>query len=538
MYFREFDDVKDTLIRARERGISCSVLIGAGCSVKAGIPTAQGFVQIIEKNYPRDFARASEKTYPYCMAELATAEQRDLITGYIDKAKVNWAYIALAQLMRDKYIDRVLTTNFDPLIMRACALINLYPAVYDLAASQKFEPEKVPSPAIFHLHGQSTGFILINSKKAMQEHSKKLGPLFEDAGRGRVWLVIGYSGLNDPVFNHLAKVTDFENRLYWIGYQDDEPADHLKRNLLGDDKHAFYVKGFDADGFLVTLAQKLGCFPPDFVGKPFSYLENLYDTLTDYTLPKSDMAVNAMRYARSFVHEAVNNTQSIHSDTLQAWSDLLSGQYERVIALKEKSPQKEHPEIKNVIAWAYLALGNETLKELETSTDKDATYRKMCRYYQSAVLIKVDFHEALNNWGNALSEWAQTKSGSEAEELLRQACEKYESALSIKADKHEALNNWGVALSEWAQTKSGSEADELFRQSIDIFMKSEKLQEGRAAYNLACVSALMGRELDCQTWLEKSKQAGNLPSRQHIETDTDLDGVRHKDWFKCFVEEI
>ena len=61
--FREIEDIVETLKNARERGTKCSILIGAGCSVTAGIPTAQGFVDIIKEKYPRDYERAEEKTH-------------------------------------------------------------------------------------------------------------------------------------------------------------------------------------------------------------------------------------------------------------------------------------------------------------------------------------------------------------------------------------------------------------------------------------------------------------------------------------------
>ena len=37
--------------------------------------------------------------------------RRDLIGGYIDNAKINWAHLALAQLIDHDFVDRVLTTN-------------------------------------------------------------------------------------------------------------------------------------------------------------------------------------------------------------------------------------------------------------------------------------------------------------------------------------------------------------------------------------------------------------------------------------------
>jgi hypothetical protein len=169
-------------------------------------------------------------------------------------ARINWAHIAIAQLIKHGYVDRVLTTNFDPLVVRACALIGAFPAVYDFAASQVLKPADIPGEAVFYLHGQRTGFALMNTTEECRAHSKRLKPLFQDAGQGRTWVVVGYSGENDPVFDHLAKVPAFDNNLYWAGYKDSEPAEHVRDKLVTSGKYAFYVKGFDADDFFVRLA--------------------------------------------------------------------------------------------------------------------------------------------------------------------------------------------------------------------------------------------------------------------------------------------
>lgn len=171
--------------------------------------------------------------------------------------------------MKAGYVDRVLTVNFDPLVVKACAMVGLYPAVYDFAASQFFKPAYIPTPAVFHLHGQHTGFVLMNTEQEVEEHAKRLRPLFDDAGRGRVWVVVGYSGENDPVFQHLTGVPEFDFNLYWVGYKDNAPAPHVRDKLLSDGKYAFYVSGFDADDFFVELARRLNCFPPGFISRPF-----------------------------------------------------------------------------------------------------------------------------------------------------------------------------------------------------------------------------------------------------------------------------
>ena len=58
------------------------------------------------------------------------------------------------------------------------------------------------SKAVVYLHGQYTGFILINTEGDFERHSHLLGPVFEDAGSGRVWIIVGYSGENNPVFGN------------------------------------------------------------------------------------------------------------------------------------------------------------------------------------------------------------------------------------------------------------------------------------------------------------------------------------------------
>ena len=98
-----------------------ALLIGAGCSVTAGIPSGSGFARIIRERYHSVEAEG----YADCMSEISKPQQKEIIQEKISEADVNWAHVAIAQLIAHGYADRILTTNFDPLIARACALINL-----------------------------------------------------------------------------------------------------------------------------------------------------------------------------------------------------------------------------------------------------------------------------------------------------------------------------------------------------------------------------------------------------------------------------
>src|SRR2546427_2806000 len=169
---RPLDEIVEKLSNAKEAGRSCSLLVGAGCSVSAGIPSAGGFVKRIREQWPAACGRAPEaNTYPECMARLSADARHDLIAEYVHKAKINWAHVGIACLVKHGYVDRILTTNFDPLVVRACAMLGEFPAIYDIASSESFKPEKIRGQAVFYLHGQQTGSITLSTEAEVREQS-------------------------------------------------------------------------------------------------------------------------------------------------------------------------------------------------------------------------------------------------------------------------------------------------------------------------------------------------------------------------------
>lgn len=288
------------------------LLAGAGCSYQAGIPLARGFVDDIKARCPEEYGRAAEKTYPICMGELSASDRHDLISEYIDKAKINWAHISIAQLMRAGYVDRVLTTNFDPLVTRACALLNFYPAVYDMAVVRRgFVADYVRDQAVFHLHGQRDGFVQLHRKDEVDALAEAIEPLFDDTARNRCWIVIGYSGANDPVFRALADRPDFPNRLFWVGFRDEQPSAAVKAALLDAGKDVHWISGYDPDTFLLQLASRLGCFPPGFFAKPFTHLLECFGSLAGFRLPGQDQDLDWAARARGWIEQAIETFEAV-----------------------------------------------------------------------------------------------------------------------------------------------------------------------------------------------------------------------------------
>lgn len=505
-YERTIDDVVELLKPAGKRPRRCTLLIGAGCSVDAGVPLAREFVGEIRKRYPQAYKRAGKKTesedpgYPACMAELPPAQRRDLIAEYVDRARINWTHVCIARLLQAGYVDRVLTTNFDFLVVKACALLGEFPAIYDFAASQLFKPADIPERAVFYLHGQRTGFVLMNVQEEMKAHSKRLAPVFQDAGSGRVWIVVGYSGLSDPVFDQLARIKVFDNGLYWVGFQDGEPPRHVAEKLLVRKKNAFFVPGYDANSFFVTLAQRLGIFPPPLVTRPFSHLKALLDTLTPFQLPGQGPEADVTRTARRWIDEAIESCEMAteraaattskglalaagaaapaENPALAATSALMQGHYDQVLAFREQYDRTGLAELGDALASAYMALGTADLEAArqESATKAKELYASAAERFEASVRIKPDLHQALAGWGMALAERASQESGEQARRLDALADEKLAAAVAVEPPDAETLTRWGGALAERAKGRPADEAREILELAAEKLRASLALQ--------------------------------------------------------------
>ena len=533
---REISDLIESLKLAQDKERDykrpCTLLIGTGCSASADIPTASGFVEIIEQKYPSAYnqAKGGRKeipSYQACMAELTDTERHDLIFHYVDKAEPNWAHICIALLMKEGVVDRVLTVNFDPLLLKACALLGFVPAVYDLATSQTFAPEVVRGRAVFYLHGIATGPVLLNIREEFEKRELMVSPVLKEGAGGRFWIVAGYSGDNDPVFNALAQVPKFY-KLYWLVNGDKEPAKHIQNNLLVEGKNTFWLNGFDADSLFMTLTIKLDLFPPAIIVDPLTHIDNLLDKFPSGKLPGQERGRGLAATARRAIKPAIISDpqaytkkrldqflagQLPHKELLLDLADtprgiirrarkllaseaaeiipvkvmpgpaelekleaetrraFFSGDYEKVLALAKKAQKGKSASLSDTEAWAYVMQGLDLLDQAKTKRgpEADKLFKQAYEKYKTALEIKGDMHEAYNNWGLTLVVQADMKRGKAADRLFEQAYEKYEAAQKIKPDKDTALLNLGLALASQGRTKSGPAADKLFDQAYQKF---------------------------------------------------------------------
>ena len=150
-------DIAKTLKDSKKQGTPVIVFTGAGCSKSAGMPLASELVIDINKKFKGNLKKLTDeqkKDYGSCMSQLVPSEQKAIIEKYISKAKINWAHIALASLLKQGYVARILTFNFDNILTRACSLDNFFPPTYDLQVLSEKYFSSIPNKSIIHLHGQ------------------------------------------------------------------------------------------------------------------------------------------------------------------------------------------------------------------------------------------------------------------------------------------------------------------------------------------------------------------------------------------------
>jgi tetratricopeptide (TPR) repeat protein len=598
----------DELVAAirREDG-NFAILTGAGCSIKANIPSGRTIAAEICEAYPSETESLSaeeKQDYGLCMARIPFAKRKQILENHLtsNKIKINWANIALASLIDNNLMGRILTFNFDSILTRACGLLGKYPATYDFGVAPWSKTKHLVEPCIIHLHGQGSGSAMMNTAEETRIHAQALQPLLKDTFERFPLIVIGYSGASDQVFPKIKELYDGEQSIYWLGHSD-EPDTHIRDFFEG--KHAHYCKyigGIDADTFLIDLAQKLNCFPPPVLSDPARHLlTELIDVaefplkdITNDILKDTRERLDKYRDALKFTHlqtavlqnkptDIDANDKNINSE-IAAWALIGRGNQHVDLADKTTSTSEKISHVKKaaqLFEAAYItnknsheALNNwgNALKELAKLQGDAELFKASLVKYDAALKIKPDFHEALFNWGNALQELAKLQGDVE---LFKACFVKYDAALKIKPDFHEALFNWGTVLQELAKLQGDVELFKACFVKYDAALKikpdmyealnnwgnalltawnltkdaqyleqaTEVINRAEAlkpdkCYNGACLASIKNDENDCKERLFRAKAAKTLPSRQHLEEDEDLANMRDKPWFQEFLKDL
>jgi tetratricopeptide (TPR) repeat protein len=508
--------VAERLRSAKTYNNKCALFLGSGCSASAGVPSPDVCVKIVQNEFPSATEHLRQKTFGACLAALSPADRNRMMELFLEGARLNWSHLCAAVLLKEGCVQRVYTPNFDPLLLRACALMGFFPNVYHLDQLASLDPAQISEPAVFYLRGQGAALTLLANDDAVKAHKERLAPVFAQAGSRYLWLVIGYEGKGEPEYAQLAGVKVFEKDLYWVG-ESKEPADHLGQDLLRLGKNAYYVAQFTADEFLIALCKSMDLFPPACVARPFTFLRGLLEGMLPFaaTGQKTDEANQLFQEPLAWAEEAIARYEEGEdgmeedeeaqakassssaakakksaakvvegpppSEVLDKVKTMFSGQqFKQVVEeLGQYAKEALDNDTAYLLSRAHMMVGNGLLGAAKKQSRAEAMpiLEDAVANYEKAVGLNPSCYQSLNNWGYALKFQAELHDGPKADRLLKQAVEKYERALQVKPDSHQVFNNWGHALKMRSDRHEGQAAEELLREAISKYQAALAIKD-------------------------------------------------------------
>jgi tetratricopeptide (TPR) repeat protein len=479
-------EIAEKLVKARKEKKGATLILGQECSESAGIPTAEECLKIIKEKYPQSYEKAENKNLNACISQLSQEEKSDFSKQYIENTPINWTHICVALLLKNGFVDKVLTVNTDPLLRKACALVGEFPPVFDCTVEQIKDSNRIPEKSIIHLYGQEIG-----------NQPESLDGVFGNINKKGPCIVVGHNGQKDLAHDHLKKEEAFTEGLHWVFSNGAENKKSIVEEILTTEKNGFHVGELNTDSFFIALTQKLMIFPPEIILHPFTHLGKLLNGLASFPIPgqKEGFAITdlLLLQTQSSIEQfeeveagaedfGANQDTSLLDDEdhlaaiLEARNGLLMGDTEKI--LKHAKQYEETPSLQlgNLLHWAYITKGNPLLNKALSLPKNEALplLEQAGEYFQEALRIHEDDQEVLIKFGKIITERAKLASGEEAEKLFALAAEKFNGILELNPNQHEASYNLGLALIEQANARSDDSSDELYAKAIAGFENAVK----------------------------------------------------------------
>lgn len=531
-------NIAELMRQAKDNGNPYVMLTGAGCSQSAGVPLAGKLVTEMNNKFGVQLSNLNKEdreNYNKCMNALTHQERRQLLQDHIKNANINWAHIGLAALMEAAFTQRVLTFNFDNILMRACGLIGLYPAIYDFTNADVNLQNLIIDPSIIYLHGQSYGFRQLNDENETKNHANNMTNFIAQTLNTSPVIVAGYSGFNDGFFEQIDKHYCGEQRLFWIGYDDKIPS-HLQEFFKKYKNHAHYIGGQDADNFFVSLMQQLDCLP-SFFTQHAQHTIKILDEVIDFPIPNTDGAINILSDLRQQMNKLGNEVLSLKAIL---HSLMMEGKYGEVIATIEKGSNQnisnnevEDEETKHIYAWAQVNKANAdwaVIKKDFYNVDFDKII-SLFKLFEKAENILFDMYELYTVWGIFLSELASLLTDIKTYE---DSIEKLSKANKLNPSAFTGHYYWGSNFLMLAELKD----DKTYNiEALEKLLIAEKV-DSKNVYNLACAYIRQKQTEEAKSRLVTCKENNTLPPKEFLLTDPDMNVFYDTPWFEELVASL
>jgi tetratricopeptide (TPR) repeat protein len=125
-------------------------------------------------------------------------------------------------------------------------------------------------------------------------------------------------------------------------------------------------------------------------------------------------------------------------------------------------------------------------------------------------------------------------------DCLTQAVELLESVAKIEQEDENVFCDLGYALLNLSElifdSRHPEEGETKRREAEKALIRAAELGSGDACYHLACLYSLSGFYEASMHYLKKTEEAGQLPSKEDMEHDEWLEGVRSTEAFQDFLK--
>lgn len=293
---------KEVLLKVKDAGPNRFLLfLGAGASKSSGAPLASEMIEEfqrrlydIEVEEPGNVSYADwcarqewhnkENKYSILFGGYGNRTERQ---AYVERklkdAFPGWGYLYLANLIAQKWVTVIFTTNFDDLINDALKIYLSYNAHVCSADSQVDSVKLISDRCrIIKLHGDYLFEDMKNTLEETQRLESNMKDKFQEFSKLHGMIVVGYGGQDMSIMKILEDQLDdksaFPNGIFWgirgnqVGRRVEDLADRYPERF-----RLFQCDDFDA--ILARLHHQLGLDLPPTILQPYENLRTKYDRL-------------------------------------------------------------------------------------------------------------------------------------------------------------------------------------------------------------------------------------------------------------------
>lgn len=310
-------------------------LIGAGCSVSAGVPGAVAIARRMARDVAKRFrscpadsddltiyrtlvekrllksclinpdAELTDTTIDwYCVYDdmfrqhyTAPDDVRDLFDGLVREANgaINWAHLCLGELVKRGYASTVLTTNFDQLVLSGLVRAGVLPVVCDGIESLNRIAGAPRHPQLVELHGSRHTYLLRNAREdveAIRDHPQAAAAIQKLFQHATTFVAVGYGGREDGVMDLLIQAASVyrDKNLFWISHSPRPASIGPKvRDFLLTSRSGGLLIGQDADRFFLELCTDLEIGTPTAIARPLSTVAQVIKDISLSTVTDADI---------------------------------------------------------------------------------------------------------------------------------------------------------------------------------------------------------------------------------------------------------